>query len=93
MCEVAHTAVLLWALGWQIRSTPAGISEMTDRAEILETADTAPQAQSRDAIGQVLGWRRTALAAVCGTTAAVAIGGWICFLGWVAFSLAGWIVG
>jgi hypothetical protein len=66
---------------------------MTDRTEFLETADTTPQAQSGDAKGQVLGWRRAALAAVCGTTAVVAIGGWICFLGLVAFSLAAWIVG
>jgi hypothetical protein len=65
---------------------------MTDRTDTVQNADAAPQAPSRDAIGQVLGWRRAALAGVFGITTVVAIGGWICFLGWLAFTLAAWIV-
>jgi hypothetical protein len=65
---------------------------MTDRTDTVEHAGTAPQAPSRDAIRQVLGWRRTALAGVFGITTVVAFGGWICFLGWLAFTLVVWIV-
>jgi hypothetical protein len=92
MCEVAHTAVLLRAVGWLDQVNTSRESAMTDRTGTVEYADTAPQAPSRDAIRQVLGWRRAALAGVCGITAVVAIGGWIGFLGWLAFTLIVWIV-
>jgi hypothetical protein len=77
--------------GW-IKSTPAGKADMTDRTDTVQNADTAPQAPSRDAMGRVPGWRRAALAGMFGITAVVALGGWICLLGWLAFTLAAWIV-